>query len=94
MKFLLTSLLVILIQAQENIENNEVNTDLTCKLDSECNYQDLQYITGIGKPLSNLDVCCATFPHFDPNDSTKILLPTYCYSKKILGGYGGMNMYS
>ena len=43
-------------------DKNVVDTTITCNEDYDCDYQQLDYITGDGKPRSNGDVCCATFP--------------------------------
>ena len=55
-------LLVSHVQAQATLELNVVDTNLTCNLDSDCPFADLDYITGPGKPTNDGMVCCATFP--------------------------------
>ena len=41
---------------------NVVDTSKTCYLDSDCSLADLEYIDGNGKPTSNGEICCASFP--------------------------------
>ena len=49
-------------------ENNEVDLNQSCQFDNQCDFMELQYIKGLGQPVSNYDVCCATFPYFDYGD--------------------------
>jgi len=43
-------LLPIASLAVEPLELNVVNESLTCRLDQDCDYKDLDYIKGNGKP--------------------------------------------
>ena len=63
------AVLTALVQAEytPNPYLNVVNTDLKCRVDSDCKVQDLDYINGVGKPLSPSAVCCATFPRQEWN---------------------------
>jgi len=73
-----------------------VDESLTCVKDSDCNYWDLQWITGMGTPMSNRDVCCATFPRETWVDTQKRYVKTstkLCYSKRILSGNSNFNYY-
>ena len=81
------------------LEMGEVDVRLSCFTDFECTVEDLSYLEGIGKPLSQLDVCCATFPQYvydgtGTSGMPTVINPKYCYSKKILSNQAGVNMYT
>ena len=85
------------VEALEPLTNlNVVQLQYTCNDDPDCNYQDLAYITGNGKPTSNNDVCCATFPRETWNASTQSYQKQetkHCYSKIILSNNSDFNYY-
>ena len=65
-------------------------------MDYDCNWQDLDYIQGSGRPLSNADVCCATFPREMWDDSIKnyrFQATKHCYSLPILENRTDFNYY-
>lgn len=78
------------------INYNIVDTSITCFRDFDCRWQDLDYITGQGKPKSKNDVCCASFPRESwDTDQGKIVFQVtkHCYSKKILSDNTDFNYY-
>lgn len=89
-------LLPVVTMAVEPLELNVVDESKTCRLDEDCNYKDLDYITGNGKPMSNGDVCCATFPRELWNPTTQdyeFTKSKLCYSKRILSNSSDFNYY-
>ena len=75
---------------------NVVDTSGTCYLDGDCLFSDLSYIEGSGKPKSQGDVCCATFPRetwIEESKSYVFEKTKHCYSKIILQNKSEFNYY-
>ena len=92
----LTALAVTAMSAQalSDEQLNVVDRTIKCNDDYECTPAKLSYLIGAGKPVSQNDVCCATFPYetwngFEYEKSSEKL----CYSKKILNNSSGFNYY-
>ena len=70
----------------------EVDTRLSCNLHTDCDqkaYLIPQNSTNAfnfeilsGKLTKGIDICCATFPHFGPNN--KIVKDKFCYPRTVL----------
>lgn len=95
-----TASLVLFAQSAYAIEpisdKNVVDTTYTCNEDNECTVEGLSYITGDGKPSSQNEVCCATFPREVWNPESKKMekeKSKLCYSKKILENKSSFNYY-
>ena len=81
-------------QALTDEQLNVVDRTITCNDDYECTPAKLDYITGAGKPQTQSDVCCATFPYETWNGTEyKKSSEKLCYSKKILNNSSGFNYY-
>ena len=96
MKTFLTAVALTAIceAAMTEQELNVVDRTLTCNDDPDCSHSDLDWITGAGKPTSQNDVCCATFPSETWNGSSYVTQKDkLCYSKKILNNSSGFNYY-
>ena len=61
--FTFLALTAISVQALTDEQLNVVDRTITCNDDYECTPAKLSYLTGAGKPNSQNDVCCATFPY-------------------------------
>ena len=82
------------VQALSDEQLNVVDRTIKCNEDYECTPAKLSYLTGAGKPVSQGDVCCATFPYETwTGSSYEKNSEKLCYSKKILENSAGFNYY-